>query len=715
MNLSFKPIPEEKRQLVRQLRLEHPEWGARRISKVSGISATSVRRISKRCEETRINTKEPNPFSLPTEVKAGSLKPIRFRPQLKTIVLTQPKDFEKLFEGFTSLRAVSYVHSPDLLLEFLEEKGYDKVEWVAGDREHIEDDLRRALASKGVEPILHLMNLVRAGRFRLWIPKRLIHSKLYLLSREDGNTRVILGSPNFTNMANSGRQVNYAAYMDLTSDHQAILGQCEDDYVTHQKMCTLFLDDLVKLCEGKTEEQKRSEVELWIEGAEPAERQAKMQTQGIIKEALGRAFRIPDSESLVITLPESPDSRRKIQKSLPDLFKGREGIEVPVTPQQFLGQLQKVTKLPLMHIDEGKVWLSYNGRRELISQEPTVPEVVNSDLATIEAYCDTVELGRSSNQEMAKAGIFETLLYILASPFAHQYQIALRERWPLQRRGPRFLYLYGQSRNGKTQLLRYGYYLLSGAHVELLQKDHFTKSNIQGSTTTQSTFPLIFDDIAIPRRGPIEQLLKTHWEVSWDGHSPQMQLIMSSNTGSLDEWAKSRSKLIVLSTHFAATEQEKDTLTSLTGTRNSIFKWFSHKYLQLWRECQDKVATDELFVARLTMIDLYKFAGRELPRYFCQDKPVEERYNQGREEWLDLLERMKAATLKPSGDKAVIEFKLGVANNKIAHYQGLLPSQVSSCQVGLTLQITPLDEFLKWYKQGNKGGVLGSIRRVFKR
>lgn len=43
---------------------------------------------------------------------------------LQTQVITQRKDFEELFDGFDRMRAISYVISPDLLLEFFDQHGY---------------------------------------------------------------------------------------------------------------------------------------------------------------------------------------------------------------------------------------------------------------------------------------------------------------------------------------------------------------------------------------------------------------------------------------------------------------------------------------------------------------------------------------------------------------------------------------------------------------
>jgi len=634
--------------------------------------------------------------------------------QLKTIILTKQKDFEGLFVGFTRLRAVSYAHSLDLLLEFVEQKGYSEVEWIAGDRQHIEDDYRRALASKGVEPILRLMNLMQAGAFQLWIPKRLIHSKFYLLSREDGVTRAVVGSPNFTNMANSGGQVNYACYMDFSSSDDPLLHQMEEDYAKHKNLCTLFLDNLVQLCEGKTEDEKRSMVQLWIQREEPAEGQVDREAQSIIKEAFRSAFQTPDTELLTITLPQSPESRKVIKRSLPELFSGSRG-EAKVPPLQFLDLVQKRTGLPLMHISQEGIWLSNNGRRQLMSEAPTDPETVGSDLAALENYCQTVEKGHSNAPDVTKAGLFEALLYILASPFAHQYQIARRTRWPRDERGPRFLYLYGGGSNGKTTLLNYAYRLLSGYDIGALTNDQFTKSRIQNSAATESIFPLLFDDVTIPRSGYLPNLLKNYWGPSWESSHPVMQIVVTSNSARLDDWARARTKLINVSVHYTGTAEERDLITEVTSSRNSIFKWFSYQYLQLWNEHWRDVTDDELFVARLAMADLYKFARREPPGFFCRDTPLEQRYDQGREEWQGLLTRMKRATLEKRGDKLVVEFTPDVQTREIDHFQGLLPRYVSARRVGGALEIQTRDQFREWCGLGNTGAGWRRFRRVFKR
>lgn len=64
--------------------------------------------------------------------------------RLNTVVISRRRDFEKLFEGFTRLRAISYVSSAELVLEFLDQWGFEEIELLVGDNidaKQLKDDL----------------------------------------------------------------------------------------------------------------------------------------------------------------------------------------------------------------------------------------------------------------------------------------------------------------------------------------------------------------------------------------------------------------------------------------------------------------------------------------------------------------------------------------------------------------------------------------------
>jgi hypothetical protein len=52
---------------------------------------------------------------------------------LRTCLISRRRDFDELFNGFTGMRAVSYVISPDLLLDFIDHRGYAWLEVVVGE------------------------------------------------------------------------------------------------------------------------------------------------------------------------------------------------------------------------------------------------------------------------------------------------------------------------------------------------------------------------------------------------------------------------------------------------------------------------------------------------------------------------------------------------------------------------------------------------------
>ncbi|MFQ5933233.1 MAG: phospholipase D family protein, partial [Dehalococcoidia bacterium] len=128
-----------------------------------------------------------------------------FQPELfiasesfRSVVISKRKDFDALFDGFTKLRAISYVLSPDLLLDFLDKRGYKEVEVLVG--ENLSESYRQGLAQKNRHVTERLVELVETGVLRIFVPRATIHTKLYILEGS-GLTRVILTSANLTKTA----------------------------------------------------------------------------------------------------------------------------------------------------------------------------------------------------------------------------------------------------------------------------------------------------------------------------------------------------------------------------------------------------------------------------------------------------------------------------------------------------------------------------------
>ena len=103
-------------------------------------------------------------------------------------LIRSTKGFERLLEGFQTVRAVTYVAQAQSVLDFFS-RGYTQVELVLGETF---TDIRGSLDSGALEKLTaHL----EQGRLRLYTPRKTIHSKLYILEKP-GLVRILHGSRN---------------------------------------------------------------------------------------------------------------------------------------------------------------------------------------------------------------------------------------------------------------------------------------------------------------------------------------------------------------------------------------------------------------------------------------------------------------------------------------------------------------------------------------
>ena len=127
--------------------------------------------------------------------------------EIKTIVLKRQKDFDALFfdQQFTSLRAITWVASPQLLLKYFEE-GYERIELIVGDK--FSDGYRSELSNDEPTVADQILSLVEHDQLVIYSTDRPVHTKLYLLSNNQ-KMRIIMGSANLTSTARKAHQINY--------------------------------------------------------------------------------------------------------------------------------------------------------------------------------------------------------------------------------------------------------------------------------------------------------------------------------------------------------------------------------------------------------------------------------------------------------------------------------------------------------------------------
>jgi hypothetical protein len=237
---------------------------------------------------------------------------------LQSVVLARQRDFDGLFDGFTELKAVSYVTSTRLLLDFIENRGFAKVEMLVGENvtiQQFKDDLTHQERTVTERIAAH----VESGALRMLVPKRTIHSKFFLL-RNDDLSRLIVTSANLSDTARrASSQINYAWYLDVPSGHPMLV-RAERDYQEHCEGASLFMGDLLQLLAKRQDLASGEVISIWLgtESADPDLAEAR----AIVQDIVADAFTHPgDEEHAVIhvELPKAADSRKQALKLLTPL------------------------------------------------------------------------------------------------------------------------------------------------------------------------------------------------------------------------------------------------------------------------------------------------------------------------------------------------------------------------------------------------------------
>lgn len=605
--------------------------------------------------------------------------PVSFQLEL----IRSTRGFEKLFEGFQTVRAITYVAQAQSVLDFFS-SGYTQVELVLGESF---TDVRGSLNANTLEKLAAHMT---QDSLSLYTPRKRIHSKLYILERP-GQVRILHGS---RNLYPTGSWDSVTVY-DLPPGHPTVKAFVRH-YEEHLDGCSLFLGDLVERL--RREPGKRKEIiEAFLQ-------QGSDQESGgvavILREAMVQAARNPNVEVLNIELPNDTRKKKEIERLLEPLRPSRAADRLVVRTQEYLGFVERSIGMPVMIVDleRSQVRLVMGGEvRDRASPLPEDPAKVVRALDHIERYLATADSEDASAWEMAaqKAGMFEGILYMLTAPFFHEQMKIRRKRFGLaDRRGPLFLMLFGRSSNGKTTFLRFALKLVAAEPVSPLPGKELKQTTLERTRNVGTVFPLVFDDVPSITNRAFENIVKTYWEKRWAESEPVPQLIFSSNTPTLRDWGRTRVKKLVFPVYFKPTPTKKEELHQLLLEENPIFEWFAHLYSQKLLE-KPSAPADDLALAREVMRELYAYAGRPLPPSF-PEKPVEQVFDTARLEWQDLLDGIRKAKVVPEGARVRVDFTSDMQKDEVTYYEHLLPLDINRQRKGNTILVYSPDAFLAW-------------------
>jgi len=411
-----------------------------------------------------------------------------------------------LFEGFKSLRAVTYSSSAGFIRDLF--GALREIEVIFGSDVSIKGDLARLTAAQqaGVEAIKDefgragkkLAEMLKENRLRLFYAHYTIHRKVFILEG-DGRRRVIIGSANMSSAAFSGLQSEHVVVFD---DDPAMFEQALAIYEELRIDCAPIPVEIfhkagaVEIDQLPTFHEILRTKEAFV--VEPAK--------------IGAPGATPSSSDPAAFVLKTEDYRRNFAGALPPMIGKAVAITVDhirkAREQQRQNSLIKgieSREIPRLEVDAERGEVRFRG--SVLDLEPANSEVA-ADAKLLDDFMQGYRSLFSGRVDELVEDYNAFMAWFLSAPF-----ICLARDAALQHDLSVFRYpvcgvLHGKSNAGKTDLVKTLMRFMFGQPWWLTPKD-FTMTNFHGLSEKGGAFPIVVDDISPDKfRDPAVQIIK---------------------------------------------------------------------------------------------------------------------------------------------------------------------------------------------------------------
>ena len=398
-----------------------------------------------------------------------------------------------LFDGYETLRVLTYSASVNAIVRMLDQYSFDSFECVFGCENTLKDiktvlafqqvvvgDTRAAIMGLKDDRHLRILEKVHAGQalFRV-LRKSIAHAKLYLLSGPDDRRRVIIGSANLSEQAFSGRQPETLVIFD---DDEAAW----DHYNRMYEAIRSEASDEIPLPEDQI---TKAEIEI---------------SETPVLSDIGGTLVIdaPVPEETHVTAPGQVERIEKvaavmaprISAAVPPMRNGRQTIT-----QQVKRELSRIRIVKSVEEADNRYFsIDRVNRSAIVSGErfdlDWDDDLVASDADLLLGYFKNFEEAFEGNVPALQRDYFTLMSWLYFSPFLCDLRsLALLQDSDVIR-FPSFAIVFGKSNCGKTSLVDTLMTSMFGfAHT--VDKGSFTKAQLRGIQHGYKRFPVVFDDI----------------------------------------------------------------------------------------------------------------------------------------------------------------------------------------------------------------------------
>jgi len=633
------------------------------------------------------------------------------------------KTLQSHFMEYSRLRMVMYVQRIDFITDLFDKYDMEFAQVIVGD-----SVVKKNRSASEPEVFLRLAELISEGKLEVRTPtkNRIFHEK-WILAEKENEISDIFGTANLTGQGSGkkGKQSNQERIQKITGKYEESprFQELEEKYQWYLDNSEPYLDDLVNLLKvQETDENPPIEiVEQWISYTGSSTTGDVRKIQALVQEFQEAAIKDsldPDQLVTTITTTASDAVLNEIVNILGSSGVQREGRTITASTRQFLQQ--RVATFPLMTIINDKVVLQVGAQSSVRTAEDYDKEAIKNGLHGIHQYVETIDKASVKNNLIAKKTMYEVILYFLTSPLHHHFMRRGKEQlgWHYNR-GPKPLAIYGNTKNGKTFLLRFCSKLLTGGEniVEPFKDDDFTTTKIRNLLSWSSLFPIIVDDISDQKWGKqyMDQIGRNYWDNWWSDERNHSQLIITSNRRVPQGQLKGRIKEIVMDARFEDKTENIKHVSNILNQDNPIFKYFSKRYLEILNsEPNFYNHKDCMHIGRRVMEDMYDLAGIKPPNYF-PNKPIEDIVDGNALTWLALLNESDALWQKTPQGELKLTFTNNEDGNEVKRYMDLIPEGLDPKKQGVMIRVPVPKEFAAWLNDSKSSFETKRYRRNLKR
>jgi len=532
--------------------------------------------------------------------------------------LNEEKFSWDLFDGYDSLRILTYSASVKAIVRMLDNYRFDKFECVFGYEGVLSDikdilsfqkvvvsDVRAAIINLKDDRYVHILEKIRAGGVYFYVLRKYIaHAKLYLLSGP-GKTRVIVGSANLSERAFSGNQRETLVKFD--NDEKAW------SHYNH------MFEELKNAAADEIPLPKEKIIKAEIEITE---------TPAMADTSATLVIDSPSAEELEVTIPVQIARVEKVVKAISPSISAAippiKGGKQRITPEikRDISRIRLVKSAE--QADNRYFSLDRENRTASLSGELFPLEWnennVRTDATLLIDYFKNYEGAFEGNVSRLQRDYFIFMAWLYFSPFiCDMRSLALLQDSDIIR-FPSFAIIFGKSNCGKTSLVD-TLMISMFNYARTLPKDNFTASNLRALQQAYKRFPVVFDDIgraAFIRHG--KEMIKYEMQIPVTEY-PGFVVSMNAEPQSFPDEIVKRSMMIYTTTALPPHNEElRQRLQSkIQEMRHGLTGHLYRRYLVEMIECLEveRLPEDWLALSSRVLSSLFAEALGQSPPNWC--------------------------------------------------------------------------------------------------